>query len=235
MNWRRPIPVDSSRHSSALRTTKRSAMCAVPASHQNGGPCLLRRAFRTDDEVVMTRLEHHANIVPWQLLSQLTTALLKAAPAVDAGNPLMSEFDDPLGTRTKLIAAAGFRCAGRRAGTLGVLFVSPGHDPLEVGEALNADGIAVRAGHQRAQPILRRPDLQSQRSPFCVLQHVRRDRCFPQRGPPDCRGRHRCRLNLARFLLLDFKPPACVGLSLDFRSVFYAQSGGVAGSLAECR
>jgi cysteine desulfurase / selenocysteine lyase len=57
------------------------------------------------DEIVITYLEHHANIVPWQLLSQQTGAILKVAPVDDAGNLLMSEFEDLLGPRTKLVAA----------------------------------------------------------------------------------------------------------------------------------
>lgn len=57
------------------------------------------------DEVVITHLEHHANIVPWQLLSSQTGAILKVAPVDDAGNLLMSEFEDLLGPRTKLVAA----------------------------------------------------------------------------------------------------------------------------------
>jgi len=57
------------------------------------------------DEIVITHLEHHANIVPWQLLSQRTGAVLKVAPVDDAGNLLLSEFEDLLGPRTKLVAA----------------------------------------------------------------------------------------------------------------------------------
>src|ERR1700739_3408649 len=57
-------------------------------------------------EIVITHLEHHANIVPWQLLSQQTGAILKVAPVDDAGNLLMPEFEDLLGPRTKLVAAS---------------------------------------------------------------------------------------------------------------------------------
>lgn len=57
------------------------------------------------DEIVITHLEHHANIVPWQLLSQQTGAILKVAPVDDAGNLLLSEFEELLGPRTKLVAA----------------------------------------------------------------------------------------------------------------------------------
>jgi cysteine desulfurase / selenocysteine lyase len=57
------------------------------------------------DEIVITHLEHHANIVPWQLISRQTGAVLKVAPVDDAGNLLLSEFEDLLGPRTKLVAA----------------------------------------------------------------------------------------------------------------------------------
>ncbi|WP_322857662.1 family 2A encapsulin nanocompartment cargo protein cysteine desulfurase [Mycobacterium shigaense] len=57
------------------------------------------------DEIVITHLEHHANIVPWQLLSQRTGAVLKVAPVDEAGNLLLSEFEDLLGPKTKLVAA----------------------------------------------------------------------------------------------------------------------------------
>lgn len=57
------------------------------------------------DEIVITHLEHHANIVPWQLLSQQTGAVLRVAPVDDAGNLLLSEFEDLLGPKTKLVAA----------------------------------------------------------------------------------------------------------------------------------
>ncbi|OBB13436.1 cysteine desulfurase [Mycolicibacterium setense] len=57
------------------------------------------------DEIVITHLEHHANIVPWQLISQQTGAVLKVAPVDDAGNLLLSEFENLLGPRTKLVAA----------------------------------------------------------------------------------------------------------------------------------
>ncbi|MGA7466791.1 MAG: family 2A encapsulin nanocompartment cargo protein cysteine desulfurase [Mycobacterium sp.] len=57
------------------------------------------------DEIVITHLEHHANIVPWQLISQKTGAILKVAPIDDAGNLLLNEFEQQLGPRTKLVAA----------------------------------------------------------------------------------------------------------------------------------
>ncbi|MCV7166516.1 family 2A encapsulin nanocompartment cargo protein cysteine desulfurase [Mycobacterium stomatepiae] len=58
------------------------------------------------DEIVITNLEHHANIVPWQLVSQKTGAILKVAPIDDAGNLLLNEFENLLGPRTKLVSAS---------------------------------------------------------------------------------------------------------------------------------
>jgi cysteine desulfurase/selenocysteine lyase len=57
------------------------------------------------DEILITHLEHHANIVPWQMLAQQTGAVLKVAPVDDRGNLLLDRFTDLLGPRTKLVAA----------------------------------------------------------------------------------------------------------------------------------
>lgn len=57
------------------------------------------------DEILITHLEHHANIVPWQILSKKTGAVIKVAPVDDAGNLLMSEFENLLSPRTKIVAA----------------------------------------------------------------------------------------------------------------------------------
>jgi cysteine desulfurase / selenocysteine lyase len=62
--------------------------------------------LRPGDEIVITHLEHHANIVPWQLISQQTGAVLKVAPIDDAGNLLMPQFEHLLGPRTKLVAVS---------------------------------------------------------------------------------------------------------------------------------
>src|SRR5439155_20487199 len=56
------------------------------------------------DEILITHLEHHANIVPWQLISQKTGAILKVAPVDDAGNLLLSDFEALLSPRPKLAA-----------------------------------------------------------------------------------------------------------------------------------
>jgi cysteine desulfurase / selenocysteine lyase len=57
------------------------------------------------DEILITHLEHHANIVPWQMLAQQSGAVLKVAPVDDRGNLLLDGFTALLGPRTKLVAA----------------------------------------------------------------------------------------------------------------------------------
>jgi len=64
-----------------------------------------RKHLGPGDEIVITHLEHHANIVPWQAITQQAGAVLRVAPVDDAGNLLMNEFEQLLGPRTKLVAA----------------------------------------------------------------------------------------------------------------------------------
>jgi cysteine desulfurase / selenocysteine lyase len=58
------------------------------------------------DEVLITAMEHHSNIVPWQMLCDEKHAKLRAAPINDSGELLLDEFANLLGPRTKLVAAA---------------------------------------------------------------------------------------------------------------------------------
>jgi cysteine desulfurase/selenocysteine lyase len=56
------------------------------------------------DEIVISHLEHHANIVPWQLLAQRTGAVIKVIPVDDDGGLLLDEYAGLLSDRTKLVA-----------------------------------------------------------------------------------------------------------------------------------
>lgn len=56
------------------------------------------------DEVLITGMEHHSNIVPWQILCDEKGAKLRAAPINDAGELLLDEFAKLLGPRTKIVA-----------------------------------------------------------------------------------------------------------------------------------
>jgi cysteine desulfurase/selenocysteine lyase len=63
-----------------------------------------RQNISAGDEIVITWLEHHANIVPWQQLCQQTGAVLKVAPVDDSGQIILSEYDKLLSNKTKLVA-----------------------------------------------------------------------------------------------------------------------------------
>ena len=63
------------------------------------------RAFlKAGDEIVISHMEHHANIVPWQMLRDETGIVIKVAPIDDDGNFLIDEFAELLGAKTKLVA-----------------------------------------------------------------------------------------------------------------------------------
>ena len=63
-----------------------------------------RANVRAGDEVLISALEHHSNIVPWQMLCEQTGATLRVIPMNQAGELLQDEYDRLLGERTKLVA-----------------------------------------------------------------------------------------------------------------------------------
>jgi cysteine desulfurase/selenocysteine lyase len=65
-----------------------------------------RSTVREGDEILITAMEHHSNIVPWQMLCQQTGAVLKVAPIDRRGELRMEEFERLLSDRTRLIAVA---------------------------------------------------------------------------------------------------------------------------------
>ncbi len=65
-----------------------------------------RKNLASGDEVVITALEHHSNIVPWQILCEDKNARLRVAPINDRGELILEEFTKLLGPRTKLVAVA---------------------------------------------------------------------------------------------------------------------------------
>jgi cysteine desulfurase / selenocysteine lyase len=65
-----------------------------------------RSRIRAGDEILVSSLEHHSNIVPWQLLCESVGAVLKVAPINDAGELVLDELEALLGPKTRLVALA---------------------------------------------------------------------------------------------------------------------------------
>ncbi len=65
----------------------------------NGFSSLLKKG----DEIIVSALEHHSNIVPWQMLCERTGAILKVIPMNQKGELILSEFDSILNNKTKLV------------------------------------------------------------------------------------------------------------------------------------
>src|SRR5664279_4196632 len=63
-----------------------------------------RERIQPGDEIVLSIMEHHSNIVPWHFLRERYGAVIKWAPVDDEGNLLIDEFEKLLGPRTKLVA-----------------------------------------------------------------------------------------------------------------------------------
>jgi len=113
------------------------------------------------DEIILTILEHHANIVPWQLIAQETGALLKVAPVDETGQIVLSEYERLFTPRTKFVSvthvsnALGTITPVREmiqiAHRYGVRILVDGaqsvaHTPLNIGE-MDAD-FFVFSGHK---------------------------------------------------------------------------------------
>ncbi|MDM5054541.1 cysteine desulfurase [Aeromonas dhakensis] len=62
--------------------------------------------LRAGDEIILSTLEHHANIVPWQLVAQRTGAVIRVAPLDERGDLDMAAYLAMLGPRTRLVSVA---------------------------------------------------------------------------------------------------------------------------------
>ncbi|WP_327695626.1 family 2A encapsulin nanocompartment cargo protein cysteine desulfurase [Streptomyces sp. NBC_00459] len=121
--------------------------------------------LRAGDEIVISYLEHHANIVPWQMLAQQTGAVIKVIPVDDSGQLLLDAYTDLLSDRTKLVAVTQMSNAlgtvvpvekiielGHRAGARVLVDAAQSipHLPIDV-RALDADFL-VFSGHKLFGP-----------------------------------------------------------------------------------
>ena len=103
-----------------------------------------RRTVGPGDEVIITALEHHSNIVPWQMLCEETGATLRVVPIDDAGEVDVDAYERMLGERTRLVGVAHVSNA------LGTIV------PVKrMIEAAHRRGIAVLVDGAQAAPHLR--------------------------------------------------------------------------------
>jgi cysteine desulfurase / selenocysteine lyase len=65
-----------------------------------------RKFLQPGDEIVLSTLEHHANIVPWQMIAKEKGAVLRVIPVTDRGEIMLEEYQRLLGPRTRLVALA---------------------------------------------------------------------------------------------------------------------------------
>jgi cysteine desulfurase/selenocysteine lyase len=120
-----------------------------------------RQSVGVGDEVLITGLEHHSNIVPWVMLCEERGAVLRAAPLDDRGDVLLDEFERLLSPRTRIVALAHVSNAlgtinpvremaalARRAGAVVVVDGAQAapHLPIDV-QALGCDFYAF-SGHK---------------------------------------------------------------------------------------
>lgn len=101
----------------------------------------LRPMLQAGDEILISHLEHHANIVPWQILCEQTGAKLKVIPMTQAGELDLTDFDAMLTSKTKLLAV------GQVSNALGTV------NPVKAMTAkARAKGIAVLIDGAQAVP-----------------------------------------------------------------------------------
>ena len=60
--------------------------------------------LKAGDEIILSQLEHHSNIVPWQLIAQKTGAKIRVIPINEKGELILSEYRNLLSSRTKMVA-----------------------------------------------------------------------------------------------------------------------------------
>lgn len=65
--------------------------------------------LKTGDEIVISHLEHHSNIVPWQMLCEQTGAVLKVVPIDDRGDVVLDTYRQLLSAKTKMVSISTLR------------------------------------------------------------------------------------------------------------------------------
>ena len=63
-----------------------------------------RSVLKEGDEIILSAMEHHSNIVPWQLIAKEKKAVIKVIPVTDKGDLIIDEYKKLLSTRTKIVS-----------------------------------------------------------------------------------------------------------------------------------
>jgi cysteine desulfurase/selenocysteine lyase len=63
-----------------------------------------KKFLQPGDEIILSTLEHHANIVPWQMVAKETGAVIRVIPVTDRGEIMLEEYQALLGPRTKIVS-----------------------------------------------------------------------------------------------------------------------------------
>jgi cysteine desulfurase/selenocysteine lyase len=123
------------------------------------------KKLREGDEILLSEIEHHSNIVPWQFCAQTTGAILRYIPLGDDGELDLSKLDELLTDRTKVVAVSGnsnvlgtippIRELADAAHAVGGVLVVDGaqlvpHMPVDV-QALDVDFLTI-SGHKMLGP-----------------------------------------------------------------------------------
>lgn len=124
-----------------------------------------RKFVKPDDEIVLSELEHHSNLVPWQILAKATGAKLKYIQIREDGTLDVSRLDEIVTKRTRIVSVTGqsnvlgtvtpVRDIARRAREVGAVMVVDGaqsvpHQPVDV-QAIGCDFLAF-SGHKALGP-----------------------------------------------------------------------------------
>ena len=113
--------------------------------------------LKNGDDILVSALEHHSNIVPWQMLCQRTGATLKVIPINEKGELMMSEYDILLSNKTKIVAV------NHISNALGTI------NPIkEMIEKAHQVGAAILIDGAQATPHLK-PDVQALDCDFYVF------------------------------------------------------------------
>ncbi|WP_214410796.1 cysteine desulfurase [Sphaerisporangium fuscum] len=166
--------------------TKNASEALNLVAYSFGNPACDDERFRLGpgDEIVISEMEHHSNIVPWQLLVQRTGATLRWFPVTDEGRLDLSGLDELVNERTKIVSiahqsnvlgtvnpVADVLARARQVGALMMLDASQSvpHRPVDV-TALGVDFVAF-TGHKMLGPsgigvLWGRYDLLSAMPPF---------------------------------------------------------------------